>query len=356
MMDSLFEKRNANGDDDDDDDELILRAGHSLDDLVDQASSWPDFYSFVGDKVLFTSPNCHVVQKDPLPDYEYTVDLIIVPEEENDADDATKKMTKKQKLEICAHTAQETEATINALLKICCKKSDDSSQRRRSITLKCFATNPRKVLATLAPLPESCRDVVSHLSVQFVTLDHATVQAILGSGLESVELKQCTIVDTGLEEALANSSGPTKLSLSMGAVEFAKLPPGLKVTTVQEMDLLLHFWLQGEAFEAFCDALSQNSGLTKLNLEYLDINDDGWERLTKALHNHPTLTSVTLAFTEKFVDTFRKLNPERRTARTQAILDLVKANSTIRELHWPEFQQDEELMKEVNALLESRKK
>jgi hypothetical protein len=92
--------------------------------------------------------------------------------------------------------------------------------------------------------------------------------------------------------------------------------------------------------------------MEKLSIEYLDINDEGWDWLCDCFQNHPALHTVTFGFTEKFVDKFRRLTPELRTARTESVLRLVQSNQTISSMHWPDFQQDESIQSQVQACLD----
>ena len=94
--------------------------------------------------------------------------------------------------------------------------------------------------------------------------------------------------------------------------------------------------------------------MKELKIQYLDINDEGWDRICQSLHNHPSLERLELGFTEKFVDNFRRLTPERRLSRTKSVLALVQANRTITDIVWPEFQQDESTMQQVAQLLGQR--
>jgi hypothetical protein len=87
----------------------------------------------------------------------------------------------------------------------------------------------------------------------------------------------------------------------------------------------------------------------------LDMDDDGWSTVCETLAKHPKLQTVTLAFTDKFADTARRLTPERRQARTEAVLKMVKASSTIQELKWPDFQQDESFAGEIEQQLKQNK-
>lgn len=312
------------------DDEVVMQG--TFQDLVNKGWSWAEFYDFVGDKIVWTAPDCSVVKRDPPPDHEYSIAVIC-------------QRDKTQKLQVTGTSQQATASTLNGLFQLCDKNPEDTD-----LTFECFATNPRTPLGTLQNMTSSTSKINS-LRFHFVALDEGTTAMLLASGVSEVELRQCTV--DGLDASLLANQGPTKLAVSCTMPELAKFGSGLaENSTVKELDLLLHFWLQGDPLSNFADGLSGNVGLERLSISYLDINDEGWISLCEALHRHPNLKTLELGFTEKFVDTFRKLNPERRAARSKAVLDLVQVNSSIQDIVWPEFQQDESIMTEINDQLQ----
>jgi hypothetical protein len=312
------------------DDEVVMQG--TFQDLVNKGWSWAEFYDFVGDKIVWTGPDCSVVKRDPPPDHEYSIAVIC-------------QRDKTQQLQVTGTSQQATASTLNGLFQLCDKNPEDTD-----LTFECFATNPRTPLGTLQNMTSSTSKINS-LRFHFVALDEGTTAMLLASGVSEVELRQCTV--DGLDASLLANQGPTKLAVSCTMPELAKFGSGLaENSTVKELDLLLHFWLQGDPLSNFADGLSGNVGLERLSISYLDINDEGWISLCEALHRHPNLKTLELGFTEKFVDTFRKLNPERRAARSKAVLDLVQVNSSIQDIVWPGFQQDESIMTEINDQLQ----
>ena len=179
--------------------------------------------------------------------------------------------------------------------------------------------------------------------------------------IESIEFRQCTLENPSTALIASQhqhcEGGPKRLTISCTMPEFGKLADGIadNNTHLEHLELQLHFWLQGPTFESFVIALSKNQNLRHLSIEYLDMNDDGFAAICQAVYNHPCLTTLCLGFTEKFVDTFRKLTEERRTKRTEAVLELVQTNSNIIELVWPECQQDPDVMIQVEECLEMNK-
>jgi hypothetical protein len=329
-MAELFERHNKENSDADD--EVVMQG--SFQDLVNKDWSWAEFYDFVGDKIVWTAPDCSVVKRDPPPDHEYSVDVICQMDK-----------NQKQKLQVTGTSEQATASTLNGLLQLC-----DKNPQETDLTFKCFATNPRTPLGTLQNMT-SPTSKIDCLRFHFVALDEDTTGMLLTSGVSDVEFRQCTV--DGLDASLLANQGPPKLAVSCNMPELAKFSSGLAAnSTVKDLDLLLHFWLQGTALTDFANALSGNLGLERLSISYLEINDDGWISLCEALHQHPNLKKIELGYTEKFADTFRKLTPERRTARSKAVLDLVQANSSIQDIVWPKFQQDESIMTEINDRLQ----
>jgi hypothetical protein len=312
------------------DDEVVMQG--TFQDLVNKGWSWAEFYDFVGDKIVWTAPDCSVVKRDPPPDHEYSVDVIC-------------QRDMKEKLQVTGTSQEAAASTLNGLFQLCDKNPEDTD-----LTFECFATNPRTPLGTLQNMTSSASKI-SCLRFHFVALDDDSTAVLLASGVSEIELRQCSV--DGLDASLLANQGPTKLAVSCTLPELAKFGSGLaENSTVKELSLLFHFWLQGDPLSNFANGLSGNLGLERLSMSYLEINDKGWISLCEALHEHPNLKTLELGFTEKFVDTFRRLTPERRAARSKAVLDLVQVNSTIQDILWPEFQQDESIMTEINDCLQ----
>jgi hypothetical protein len=103
-------------------------------------------------------------------------------------------------------------------------------------------------------------------------------------------------------------------------------------------------------------ALKENLGLERLCLEYLEMGDGDWSALCTSLHNHPKLKVIQFAFTDKFADGVRRLDPERRRDRSNAVLQLVQTNKNLQQVNWPVFQQDEEIMKSIERCLQENNK
>lgn len=322
--------------------------------IYDLKIGFQEFYAFVKDRVVFLTPDTSIVAYcDPPSHHEYTVDMIFV----------SSKTGKKKTLHIAGVDAEATSPAINGLMElfVASHKEDESID----ITFKCFATNPRKPLASLNPssLSSLGSNASCNLSLifQFVALNERHCEAIFKhSGAAVVDFRQCTV--DGMGEALRTVDGhsgvcPNRVRISCGQSELVKIANGLRSnSTLGNLELLLHFMLGEDDIQQLTSALKGNTGLRRLCLEYLDMDDNGWADLLVSLHSHPTLKVLDLAFTEKFADSVRRLDAERRHARTKAVLRLVESNKNLIEVTWPKFQQDEELLPAIQACLDANKR
>ena len=88
---------------------------------------------------------------------------------------------------------------------------------------------------------------------------------------------------------------------------------------------------------------------------YLAISNTPAAAICDSLCNNKTLKRIELGYTEKFASSFRRLTPERRLNRTNDILSMLNTNKTLQLINWPEFQQDESLMPDVERRLMENK-
>jgi hypothetical protein len=336
---NLFQLRNKENSPDDDQVTLI----GSFADIIAQGVSWKDFFrACVPPRIVWTSVDCCCLtdQSEAPIDHNYAVDLVVqVPS-----------IDSKQNLRISAQNAQAAVGTLAGLLLLLANGKDELE-----LTFQSFATQPRHPFPPLASdtglaTVLSAKHKIVAVRLQFVDVDDSTCQ-LLAKTIPRMEYRQCTV--EGLHQAVASNKCPSKLTISCTLQEFAKFGTGLGGNSVvRSIDLLLHFWLQGEPLHDFCRGLEHNLGLETLVIRYLDINDDGWTMLFHALRFHPTLQTLCLQFTDDFVDNFRRLTPERRTQRTQVVLDFLEENRVVQNVTWPIFQQDQELMEDITSRLE----
>jgi len=295
----------------------------------------------------------------------------------------------KQTLSIAGVNAASTAVTLSKLLQWLMNNSSSSSSRSGvDVTVKAFATQPRQPLPPFLLLDDdpvgfrtSSGGGIRALRYHFLALpavggkDDATTHNDVSASCSSpsnsssripeIEFRQCTVEDWSALPLPRSIVAPKKLIISCTLPEFVKFgaaaaAPQLLLLAhgVQELSLLLHFWLQGPPLQAFCQNIilkQQQQQLQTLSLQYLDISDGGWVQLMESLHQHPTLHTLHLQFTDNFVDTYRRLTPERRVARSRAVLELVQANPRIRHVAFPSFQQDADCMAQVQQLLQARR-
>jgi hypothetical protein len=229
-------------------------------------------------------------------------------------------------------------------------------RKNQTIVVKAFATQPRRVLPKLP-----CNGMTASVdaSSNATLLIHfcgipacPTWKNIFQNNVASLELRQCQIEDWNY------IGSPSTLILSLTMPDFTAFGKSSVIATnVYTLRLVLHFCLQGDAWTTFCAMLFQSRDIQTLEIQYLDLlGDNEWELLWRNLPN--SMQSVTMQFTDGFVDDHRRLTTERRLRRTKAVLDAVKAKENrslaLRSISFPEFQQDEVVMKEINAVLSSR--
>ena len=331
-----------------DEDEVFTLDG-TLKDVASRGWKFLDFTKFLEDRVVFLTPDSAVVAYSDLPSHHsYTIDMICLRGPSQ----------KKKTLHISGVDAEATSAALTSLLELFI--SSNKEEECNEVVFKCFATNPRKpfggVDLSVIPAALAASNCKIALSFQFMSISEAQCRDILSSqGVECVEFRQSTVEGLGnvLREC-QSGQGPNKLKISCTQQEFSNFADGLgDNTSLQELDLLLHFIFSEEDVGRLIRCV-QAKGLERLTLEYLDMDDDSWCKLCQSLGTHPTLKVINLAFTDKFADAARRLDPERRTQRTQAVLELVQSCKTLREMHWPIFQQDEAVVPAIDKCLAER--
>ena len=332
---------------------IILKQG-TFEDLANKGRSFADVYQLVRsaerqEKSVWTGPECGLSSREEPPEeHVYTLEILV------------ESSSSKQKLVVSGTSSQSTASTINGMLYLCSFNVGAAMDDPLDVTLKCFCATPRQLLTTVEVLPGGRR--LSCLRLHFFELDEETCQALMASNIDELELRQCTMND--LDKALKQPPTPTSvqrrkaLTISCTMPEFSKLAAGFGSSTcpINELTLQLHVWIQGDPWKTFTSSLKANQKLQVLKLEYLEINDQAWQNLLESLANHPSISSIHLGFTEKFVDNVRRLTPERRQARTESVLKLVQSNRQIQTFTWPDFQQDESLQAQVEQCLKRNRK
>lgn len=307
------------------------------------AVEWPSFVTFVTSEspVWLTSDCCVGSGNSEVPShYTYLLDMVVrtigaitIDEEETIT------------IQIAGADANATSSTITNLLQWLIQRDQPTD-----VTLKAFARQPRQELPpleTMEVIPN--KSALKTLRLHFIALLDPSWSTLIHS-VSDLEIRQSTVEEWS---DLTSSKALSKLTVSCAMPEFSKfaLSPLKNVT---ELSLQLHFWLQGSPMESFCQSLRSNETIRSLSIQYLDISDECWTGLMTSLSEHPKLQSLSLLFTDNFVDNYRRLTPERRKMRSEAVLDLVRVNQCICNITFPDFQRDEAVMDQVDELLKLR--
>jgi hypothetical protein len=325
-----------------------------INDVIAKGLNFSDFCHFVKDRVVFWTADTSIVCSSDSPSHhQYTIDMIFPPTASS----------KKKSLHVSGVNAESTCPVLTDLLTLFVMSHRD--EQEMEVIFKAFATNPRKPfggldLSSSSSLTKVLVNASSRvcLSFQFVTLLPTQCCSIFSSQcLFGVEFRQCSSAE-GLRENLRECKlgfGPERLKLSCTQQEFAILADGLRDnSSLKELALQLHFIFSPKDIQGISDVLKCQE-IEKLTLEYLDMDDEGWTTICEAIGNHSKLRVVTLAFTDTFADAARRLTPERRRARTEAVLKMVQTCRTLQAANWPEFQHDEDVIPEIIKCLEENK-
>jgi len=355
------------------DDDLCELQGSFRDLSLSCDMDFGQVHKFIKDRLVFfssSSPNdaSMTVYCDAPPHHEYSVQMIftVLPTDAEVAraiaDGQKLKPPTGKKIQVAGTTAESTASIINGLVEAF-MMDHKTSTSFVEIAFKCFATTPRKPLGKLdiVSLPNLQSEANLSLSFQFVTLTSNHFERIFQSvGVSKVEFRQCTLteVDTLSTTNAASDQGLKRIVFSCGLSElpaFTKLlSPTRLPASVKTVDILMHFLVDKPLLESLMTTLKENTNIEKLRIEYLELDDDAWALICTLLAGHPSIRHIDLAFTEKFADNIRRLTPERRTQRSEAVLELVKSSPNLLHMDWPKFQQDEEIEAETKQLLESR--
>jgi hypothetical protein len=186
---------------------------------------------------------------------------------------------------------------------------------------------------TLSYLMEQCP------SLKVLTLEHLEMDEnhcrVLGSysrpDLE-IELKCCAITGSGaitLAEVLGRNRGPTVLD---GCdIDYSIHADGLRGNSRLKsfrQDFSDDFDLNRQVL-AIANALRENRGLVELTLFFgFHANDETWGAICDSLKTHPTLEVLDLLGREP-----PPISPDVTTSRIQALVDMMKVNTSISTIH-----------------------
>jgi hypothetical protein len=188
---------------------------------------------------------------------------------------------------------------------------------------------------TLANLMEQCQSLKS-LSLQNLEMDEDHCRVFGGysrPGLEIV-LDRCKITSAGasaLAEVLERNQGPTKLTFC--DVDNVVLANGLRGNSrLQSLRPLFsgNRDVRNRQVLAIAGAVKENKGLVDLDLNAgSGVNDETWGAICDSLKTHPTLEVLKLPPTVTDTTTA----PTVFKSRIQAILEMVKVNTSIHTIH-----------------------
>jgi hypothetical protein len=175
-----------------------------------------------------------------------------------------------------------------------------------------------------------------------------------------IELKHSTITSAGaraLTEVLGRNQGPTKLDCCF--IDNSVLADGLRGNSrLRSLNLCLSENPEVGHRErlAIAGALRENKGLVDLDLSCFDfrVTDETWGAVCDSLHAHPTLEVLDLRThgTSGMVP----LVPAVIKSQIQALLDMMKTNTSIRTIHLnSDYSQHEIFRKSVIPYLETNR-
>jgi hypothetical protein len=184
---------------------------------------------------------------------------------------------------------------------------------------------------TLAYLMEKCQSLkVLALTELSMDKNHCRVLgAYSRPGLEIV-LNSCKLTDTGtsaLAEVLGRNQGPTKI-LNCDFDNFV-LADGLRGDS-RLKSLAPRFPNNRDVGNrqvlAIADAVRENKGLVELDLGFTHrVSEETWGAICDSLQTHPTLEVFTLP--ANYIDA--TMTPAAVTSRIQALVDMLKVNTSI---------------------------
>jgi hypothetical protein len=194
-------------------------------------------------------------------------------------------------------------------------------------------TNARLISApSLAFLMEQCLSL-NVLTLKEMTLDEDHCR-VLGAysrpGLE-IELKYCRIAGTAatvLAQVLGCNKGPTRLNdCDIDNVVLADGLRGNSRLMTVEPCLSHNLEVSNRELLAIAGALRENKGLVELSCYgYSSMKDETWSFLCDSLKTHPALEVLGLSGA-------RPMAPDMMTFRIQALLEMIKLNTTIHTIH-----------------------
>jgi hypothetical protein len=199
---------------------------------------------------------------------------------------------------------------------------------------------------TLAYLMEQCQSLKAlTLGGMVLREDHCRVLGAHSRQDLKIELIRCELTNGGtsaLAEVLGRNQGPTRLESC--TTDCSVLANGLRGNSRLKSlspKLFIGPGAGNRQLFAIADAVRENKGLVELDLMYFpfNVNDETWGVLCDSLKTHPTLEVVDLSGAWPMA-------PDVITSRTQALLEIMKVNTTIQTIHLSDRYRYHELFRE----------
>lgn len=235
-------------------------------------------------------------------------------------------------------------------LVVCLFAISNSKQNDRNIIIESDNNNnhsqsPLPVSdAALAFLFQESRGNVQSVCLSNCILNKEHIHALSTKSRPDVklELSNCELADNessrnAFVECLQNNRGPTEISVY--DIDHRVLANALRDNT-RVTSICLCYRRdedqtgQGELFRA----LAKNRGLVEVRMAWWSINDENWAVLFESLQGHPTLTTLSLAYTSRV-----NLSKEQKRDRTRMVAEMIRENTILQTINLREDERDEQI-------------
>jgi hypothetical protein len=237
----------------------------------------------------------------------------------------------------------------------------NSEKQNRSIIIESDSSNSQSSVpiagAALAFLFEESRGNVWSVCLSNCILNKEHIRALSTESRPAMklELSNCELVDNlgcrkAFVECLQNNRGPTVISVC--DIDHRVLANALRHNTrVTSICLWYERYEnqigQGELFRA----LASNRGLVEVRMAWCSINNENWAILCESLQGHPTLTSLSLAYTCPLnpagIGTRVNLSTEQKRERTRMVAEVMRENTILQTINIREDECDEQIYTEA---------
>jgi hypothetical protein len=197
---------------------------------------------------------------------------------------------------------------------------------------------------SLECLMEQCQKL-KVLRLEGVALDENHCRVLGTYSRLEIELEKCRFTGTAgaetLVEVLGRNQGPTELDRC--AIDIFVLADGLRGNSrLKRMTLCpINRDAANQDLLAISSALKENKGLVHLHLQYdFGKSDETWGAICDSLETHPTLEVMELRNSNGSSFTSSEI-----TSRLQALVHMLKVNTSIHTIHVPDLYSQHELFR-----------